>query len=260
MIEKRAKILDSSSCVQQICTPLSDLEISLFHFVRVFNDNARFSLSNNPLLNEFIYDFYINKYSVVDVNYMERINSESSQIIDFKKKYNTVAKYTQDASNQFYDAYLFINTLPNYIDYVYFSGANKENTELYIKYTDFFKRFYYYFLDAGRSLIIRAQNKLVTPKLTPPIGNKKKESINEFISCTPINRFYINNEMYLTKRECECLSWIGAGKNYEEIALILRIAKRTVINHIEKIKFKTHTNNINELIKYSIENHFHKLF
>jgi LuxR family quorum sensing-dependent transcriptional regulator len=39
----------------------------------------------------------------------------------------------------------------------------------------------------------------------------------------------------ITKRECEVLTWVARGKSAREIAEILKIAKRTVDEHMQKV-------------------------
>ena len=56
-----------------------------------------------------------------------------------------------------------------------------------------------------------------------------------------VERFYIsepNSELYLTKRELECVCWMRQGKTAEEVAIILGISKRTVEQHITSMKKK----------------------
>jgi DNA-binding CsgD family transcriptional regulator len=47
-------------------------------------------------------------------------------------------------------------------------------------------------------------------------------------------------DLGLTRRECEVLDWIRAGKRDAEIAAILGISKRTVGKHIEHLLTKLH--------------------
>lgn len=63
---------------------------------------------------------------------------------------------------------------------------------------------------------------------------------------TKYAKFYINskNEIYLSPRELDCLEWYAKGKNSTEIAMILRISRRTVETHVQHIKEKLTCNNL----------------
>lgn len=49
---------------------------------------------------------------------------------------------------------------------------------------------------------------------------------------------YQFGNLYLTKRELQCINYLSRGKTAEEIAIILNISKRTVETHIKNIKTK----------------------
>lgn len=49
---------------------------------------------------------------------------------------------------------------------------------------------------------------------------------------------YRFRNLYLTKREHECVTYLIRGKTAEEIAIILNISKRTVETHVQNIKRK----------------------
>lgn len=57
----------------------------------------------------------------------------------------------------------------------------------------------------------------------------------------------------LSKKESECLFFLIFGKTYKEIAEIQAVAPRTIIDHIERLKFKLRCNTKSELISRAIE-------
>lgn len=66
------------------------------------------------------------------------------------------------------------------------------------------------------------------------------------------SRYYINNNIYLTKREVECLYWKSLGKTDKEIAKILDITERTVKAHMTNSKDKLNCINLFQLgIEYN---------
>lgn len=56
----------------------------------------------------------------------------------------------------------------------------------------------------------------------------------------------------LSKKEHECLFYLIHGKTYKEIALIQNVAERTIIDHIERLKFKLGVNKKSDLISKAI--------
>ena len=59
-------------------------------------------------------------------------------------------------------------------------------------------------------------------------------------------------DLYLTKRELECLSWIAEGKTSCEISSILKISENTVIFHIKNIIEKLEVSNRTQAISKAI--------
>ena len=50
-------------------------------------------------------------------------------------------------------------------------------------------------------------------------------------------------EISLTKRELECLSWVGEGKTSWEVSRILDISERTVVFHLQNAAMKLKAKN-----------------
>jgi len=51
-------------------------------------------------------------------------------------------------------------------------------------------------------------------------------------------RYYIDDKVYLTKKEVECLYWLAMGKSSSEISMILGNSERTIESHLAKCKAK----------------------
>ncbi len=65
---------------------------------------------------------------------------------------------------------------------------------------------------------------------------------------------YINkNQIYLSRRENECLILVVQGKTAREIAILLDLSKRTVEHYIENIKIKYNVGKKSELIEKVIK-------
>lgn len=48
----------------------------------------------------------------------------------------------------------------------------------------------------------------------------------------------ISNKVRLTRREAECLHWVAAGKNSQEIAVILGLSVQTIRDHLKRVRSK----------------------
>ena len=61
--------------------------------------------------------------------------------------------------------------------------------------------------------------------------------------------------IYLSKRENEILTYVTKGYNAKQIAKKLDISSRTVEQHVENIKFKMNVSSKAELIEKVMEDH-----
>lgn len=63
--------------------------------------------------------------------------------------------------------------------------------------------------------------------------------ISDLLKESEIKRCYLNEgELYLTCREAQVIQYLAQGKNTVEIAIILRVSKRTLESHIINLKMK----------------------
>ena len=76
--------------------------------------------------------------------------------------------------------------------------------------------------------------------------------INQFLKKTSINRFYINNNTYFTKREVGVIFECSKGSSTKEIAKRFSISHRTVECHLENARIKADAQNTTELVCFCI--------
>lgn len=228
-----------------LCKPLKDFGVSFVRFVRVYQNRQLLTLCNtdapdvlSPSLLGLSYD---------ESKYPQDISSAGFQLIDYTKDSEFVTSVYKHAN-------------PEYTDYICFIAQPLLDPDSYTKSSSMFKRFYYFLLDSGADLISAAQKDCETVCEPAPPSDASAPDMEVFSSNTPIKRFFINENCYLTKRECECLAWLGSGKTYEEVSLIMGTALRTVINHVESVKNKLNLRTINEIIRFSIQKGFPELF
>jgi DNA-binding CsgD family transcriptional regulator len=153
--------------------------------------------------------------------------------------------------------------LKNYTEIAYFGtvGEGASVVNFCLSHIELLKRFTSYFKEvAAPSIKIQETNKIIPPTIY--ISKEKQiktfdqtfadnPAVQQFLNSTKTKRYRISNsdqEEYLTNKEYECLNWAAMGKSAEEIGLILEISKRTVEDHLEKIKSKMQCHKLTKLI------------
>jgi DNA-binding CsgD family transcriptional regulator len=244
--------------------PLYAIGVDLFHFARIYLDGRRFSLSNKPYFTQYMYEFYSIHYQLTDFTYVKQVERVSSRYMDFTKESNTVANYAQSNFGLLYDGFLLVKRSDIFTDYLYFSANEYRAITQHLGVQEVFEHFYLYFLDKGSGLIASGQQCAVIPQhVLSYAGNEFKDDDSQlarFFQYTPIDRFYLENSEYLTKREIHCLGLLANGLDYQGIANHLSRSVRTVINHFENIKRKTGCEQLISLVVFATKNNFHRLY
>jgi len=150
---------------------------------------------------------------------------------------------------------------------LYIFAATRDNHSInnfYVRNIDLFKRFILYFNDKASNLIKKAAgNKIYLPEKQIVTSSRKLKNIDisektrsEFFKMTNIDRFFLLNQdenLYLTKREAECVTYMIDGATAKQTAKILGISFRTVESYIQQIKEKLKCPNKEALISLLIE-------
>lgn len=121
-------------------------------------------------------------------------------------------------------------------------GANLNDESingLYFQYLEILDKFILYYKDqinSNRDLRHIFKTRYTT-SLNDNRVNSKKALIDSSIHVTTK---YVSaiNEYTISKREILCLYWLSNAKTMDEIAILLKISRRTVKAHIENIKRK----------------------
>lgn len=128
-----------------------------------------------------------------------------------------------------------------------FSGK-KDNPliqDIYLNNFSIIKRFILYFQDKAKEILDTTdRSKIITghPKLvdTPDAG--ENEAIDSFIKKTQITRYALKSsekDIYLSKREAQCIFHLSHGKGVKEIGQLLCLSPRTVEFYVNNLKEKT---------------------
>jgi LuxR family transcriptional regulator len=250
MIPKNDIMLSSAKDVETICTPLHNLGITYFSYVRIYNDGSRFDINNNADFSEAYY-YKSNCYQL----YAPEMNPRAFKngFLFASPNFVDQCENLREISHSFSAANIivFIKKQSNYCDLWHFGSPPNAHDMIntYLSNLDVLKLFRFYFEDKGAPLIKQFEaNRLVTnkePILTTSnnltLSSNKTLANNKYLNTLRIDRYQLGedyNYQHLTKREVECIKWCIKGKTAKETALILNITKRTVNAHLENAKQK----------------------
>lgn len=237
--------LISNAYIKLICEPLKKVHINFFWYAKRFKDASYIYLSNHS---EWQSCYFRNHYYAI------------SEFEDPSRDYQSgIFLWSGLPSQEIYQILQNefnigqgITIVQNYQDCIEFFhfGANYNDGFIinsYLNNIEILKRFILYFKDKGWETIQAiSKYRFVLPKRINPLPYRStsglnQDQLNEFNQLTFINRFYISNyqsDIYLTRREMECLKWYSAGKTAEEIGIILGASNRTIESHLMKVKSK----------------------
>jgi len=89
-------------------------------------------------------------------------------------------------------------------------------------------------------------------------GKYFAQEIQDYLNKKSSNDLNTENK-HLTKRELEILKLLCKGLSNPKVAELLSISENTVKVHRQAIKTKTKTNNLSDLVEYSIKRGFHNI-
>ncbi len=139
-------------------------------------------------------------------------------------------------------------------DYCDFYSFSSENVNIYFVSIHYLYQFVYYFKQECRSLLLNAhEDRLQLPASTVylppvPILNVSGEDAAQKNDSFDTQRFYLNEETFLTKREVEILKKMDKGETVKCVADELCISPRTLEHHITNIKSKLNVSRTAEIL------------
>ena len=236
-------VLLTANKISVICRPLIDFNIVCFQYMRRYKDGSRVIFCNFPELIKYFYEesfypftWYDNDNSIsiyqsgwefYPIRYLNSTEQEKMISHDLNKFFNFQHSLTYlQKQEEFFDMYHFLSS----------------DSSIYKLSQKFFRHFIFYFKEQTRQFL----GAFDSERIKIPIQQDREteegsEKENSFLESIDIKRYYLDGALenqYLTKREVDCLNWCLLGKTAEEIALILKIEKRTVENHLSNIKTK----------------------
>lgn len=268
-----------TSCdeVEAICTPFFEATgITYFNFVRIYKDGTRICLSNNQKWMKFVFSNH-HKFKIIFEEILSYTHA-TYLLWDLVPEILT-DELMQLAKNDFDidHGITLISRHEKFTEFYYF-GAPRSNSEInhyYINNQDVFKAFALYFKDKGDSLINKAEEEraalLKKPFPNPFVFNKPeihadKHEIKrrkDFFEVCHIERFYLGGDLkdvYLSRREAECMASLLEGKAPKEISKELGISDRTVEKYVDSVKKKISCTFRKELLNRLKANNFHMIY
>lgn len=248
--------------VARLCQPLRNLGIVHFDYARVYRDSSRVHLGNNPA---WIKHFFENYYTE-DLLYFEdfvyaKPGIVMSNLNFWNKSYPDETLFSTISTQFNIDNGVSLSIYyRDYIEKFYIATElnNKKIFDIFLKKYDLIKGFIFFFKEKAHQLIHKAESqKLMSPKKsedkpTLTFPNADVLTMSDFFQQVDIEKFYLGGEykdIFLTKKERSCISWIAKGKTAEETGTILGNTKRTIETHLEMIKTKLGVFKISEVIR-----------
>jgi DNA-binding CsgD family transcriptional regulator len=232
--------------IADICKPLYEiLDLTYFNYVKLNADGSRSTLTDRP---DFIVEYYKRKelYETKAVINMETSQASTCRLSsEFRDQPSYIA-----ARNDFdIDNGITIIQPNGKETELFYFGTTRENyskTAIYINNIDIFYRFIAYFKDKAQKLIKQADiERFYVPGIQigakPNVNDLASDIRTKFLDATVTDRFFLDNsneDLFLTKREAECLFYLLHQKSAKEMGALLKISSRTVESYILKLKEK----------------------
>lgn len=278
------KYISFAKCkdISLICQPLiSNTPIKVIEYSRVYLDGSRLELSNDQsrAKNAIITCSNIMKhlYTPALLPKHQRYLLMTPWVTNIDNSASTILMDRISTQRERYgidNEFRIIITHPQYTEMFHFySELNTTNMEnFYLNNTHILEQFIIYFLDAAHKIIQEAdKNRIIKPWRNSQSSIVILDEYNKITETTnhdplsskipPIQfnvkkfHFQINSiDVYLTKREVDCMLQIMQNKSNKEIAANLFLSIRTVETHISSLLNKTNNNSRRDLILFFSNN------
>ncbi len=245
----------STDAITKICKPLFDKTcITYFCYLRRYQDNTFTFLPTLIDMGEYFFedgqypltwfagmnfnDFQSGYYfwdiaRQVSLEACQNIYSEVTKRLNLKSGVDIVEK------------------TENYCDFFSFSSAT---SNIYFVPLDYLYEFVYYFKQQTRGLLLKSYEDrflLEEPSLyLPPIPFGSTAGMEHNFKDDPFNiqRYYLSEEIFLTRREVEILRKLDKGEPVKCLADQMCISPRTLEQHVVNIKNKFNVSRTQEML------------
>jgi hypothetical protein len=247
--------------LQDICQPLFKKSgVTFFEYTRVFFDNTCINIATNQ-------KWLVHNYTKCPMGTL--IEKNLKRIPVGTTRYIPYGYNEEDLQNpMLQQAYSFDiwNGLYIYKRYATYcecfcmasSKANTRIMDFYMNEQMFLERFILYFKEKAKPFIdiydpskrTVFQDVVTTEELIDPNG------VDPFDDITPKKFLFLNEgeDLWLSKRESQCLCLYAYGKTVKEIAVTLGLTPNTIQTHINSVKTKSNKLYRSDLISFFHDN------
>lgn len=236
--------LQASEEVKQICSPLQDVGINFFNFVRCYNDGSITALTTHSKWhNHFLEMSEVGRFKLKSLDSGVYLWSDHMpfEVLNDAKEDFKLRSFLQ-----------FQNVTDEYCDF-YAYGADAENHEMvsyYFNNLDLLEKFNTYFTEKSAPLFKRIDK--VRDFSSDAVQTDRKTILEKNDPLANVIEDHLAEQRSLhglTKRELDCLSMLADGCSPTVIAAELFISRRTVEKHLENARQRLECHDIYQLIK-----------
>ena len=229
-----------------ISSPLRQVDISYFSFVRRFVDGSRINLSTIPTW----FNEYYNEKLYIDSAFEYDINSYVPGLMFCLQDHTLkISKYAYEHYDSGHGV-VIIEKINNGIDFFFLSGTTVHNGKFLnfcINNVEVLKKFTSSFKDQAHALLTTAEkNKFHF------MQNSNQTAAHAMVNLASVPSLAKNSTSYkkelLTKRENSVAAHLLQGKTAKEIGRALLISDRTVEIHLEHIRAKLNCRNKGQIV------------
>lgn len=264
---KRCPSFYCATEMQAICSSLfKSSPINYFSYTRIYPDGSFLDLNTNPdWTKHYLQNGYYQagvEQAVVDFSQKNTfIWNRTSGFFDYHHKLEQF--YLDCRDFNLTNGLSIHQSYSHYFELFHFTTGNPSgNTDnFFLSHYDTLLKFVFYFKEkmiASKQLTRASAYRYL---FTGENDNKSAKNVittsnREPIDFSPnVSKFYINNQLYLTKREMAILQYIMQSYTCKEIAQLFNLSHRTVETHLNNIKAKTACHNTRDLHRFINNNH-----
>lgn len=233
-------------------------QVNYFDYTREYDDYSRIWLGTNPHWTLYLYDKEYVK--VTDFRKNGKLLNTGwytwdglAKSVHFQKERELFYSKLSDAKNCFkiMNGIALVENQHQFREYYSF-GTNNPDCQIideYLLHKESFDTFILYFKQEAHDLIKKANDQ----RIILPYSRKEKIFIDppENQNCFEIDKYFLNGkyrDIYLSKRQYECLKYLAQGNKIKAVAKILAISPKTVESHLELIKRKLSCHTTSQLL------------
>ncbi len=245
---------NSGSEIDEIIQPLKEnFGVNFMSFHRFYWDSTYISFTNNDAWPKYFWENNLIQYHDKTPNIASYITNHFKYSTFFNDDYPTNSNFQQhiiktlkEKFNTDHLVYFVKHSLGQTNLFTF--GVPPENTKFnreFLINEDYFQHFALHFFDKAKHLIKEAKKQKlyfdhnIFEDVSPNTIFEKNEQLKS--NDLETKRFYLDGEyedIYLTKREKDCIMLLKQGFNYYEIAKNLNLSRKTVQQYIDAIRIK----------------------